>query len=158
MFSGVSHAVRNEFEKIIYIWNKKDPWYQPQTFGIVYELYAEGLKAGSKGQVGQNEHFSKMTDFVLSRYTQPDFSVEAIAEYAGISQVHVRRLFQEAVNTSPVRYVNFLRLEKAKNMLRTSNFSISEVALAVGFSDPYYFSRLFKKAVGISPAQYRKKG
>ena len=157
VFPGVSPDVKHAFQKIFYIWNKKDPWHIPQALGIVYDLYAEGLRAGNKGRIGQGEQFARIAAFVLEQYTRPDFSVEEIAKYAGISQVHVRRLFQSAVKTAPVRYVNFLRLEKAKNMLLSSNFTVTEIALSVGFADPYYFSRLFKKEVGICPQEYRRK-
>jgi len=157
VFRNVSPSVKNDFLKLFYIWNKKDPWYIPQAMELLYGLYSEGLRAVNRYS-GQKDTFSKIAAFVLERYTDPDFSVEDIAVRTGISQVHLRRLFKTARNTSPVRYVNYLRLEKAKNMLTASNFTIAEIALSVGFRDPYYFSRLFKKEVGITPMEYRKRG
>ena len=70
--------------------------------------------------------------------------------------MHLRRIFKSAVNTTPVKYINYLRLEKAKNMLINSNYSVNEIAFSVGFEDAYYFSRLFKKEIGISPSEYKK--
>lgn len=157
VFHNVSPSAKNDFLKLFYIWNKKDPWYIPQAMELLYSLYSEGIRAVSRYS-GQKDTFSKIAAFVLERYTDPDFSVEDISVQTGLSQVHLRRIFKNARNTSPVRYVNFLRLEKAKNMLVASNFSIAEIALSVGFRDPYYFSRLFKKEVGITPMEYRKRG
>ena len=158
VFRNVSPTVKNSFRKMFYNWNKKEPWYMSQILGTVYELYTEGLRSGYRGQSRQNETFASLASYVLEHYCEPDFSVGELAAHSGFSEVHLRRVFQSAVNTSPVRYVNYLRLEKAKNMLTASNFSISEIAQSVGFSDPYYFSRLFKKEVGIAPAEYRKQG
>ena len=48
-------------------------------------------------------------------------------------------------------------VSQAKNMLITSNYSISEIAISVGYSDPYYFSRVFKQEIGIAPSEYKKR-
>ena len=56
---------------------------------------------------------------------------------------------------SPIRYLNRLRIEKAKEFMRTNAVNISEAALAVGFDNIYYFSRLFKQLEGMSPSAYR---
>ena len=157
VFHNVSPTVKNDFLKLFYIWNKKDLWHIPQAMELLYSLYSEGIRAENR-YAGQKDTFAHIASFVLARYTDPDFSVEDIAAHADLSQVHLRRVFKNALNTSPVRYVNFLRLEKAKNMLTASNFTIAEIALSVGFRDPYYFSRLFKKEVGITPMEYRKRG
>jgi YesN/AraC family two-component response regulator len=58
---------------------------------------------------------------------------------------------------SPVKYINSLRIEKAKAMLKNSNFSVEEIAYCVGINDRFYFSRIFKKELGISPTEYRKR-
>lgn len=92
----------------------------------------------------------------MENYTDPELSVQAIAVHAGISEVHLRRIFKSALNTTPTRYINYLRLEKAKNMLISSNYTIAEISLSVGFLDQYYFSRLFKKEIGISPSEYKR--
>jgi len=87
--------------------------------------------------------------------TDSDFGVSAIASFADMSEVHLRRVFKSALNTSPNRYINLLRLEKAKNMLIAANYTIEEIASATGFGDQYYFSRIFKKELGVSPSKYR---
>lgn len=73
----------------------------------------------------------------------------------GASAPHFVRLFRKLQGEPPMRFYNRLRIEKACELLPQSNLSIKEVAAAVGFDDPAYFSRLFKKEVGQSPEQYR---
>ena len=156
LFKDVPPTVKSEFIKLFHIWNKKSLWHSPQTFSILYSLYTQAIKSLNKKYVKQNHTFSKITTFILENYTDPELSVQAIAVHAGISEVHLRRIFKSALNTTPTRYINYLRLEKAKNMLISSNYTIVEISLSVGFLDQYYFSRLFKMEIGISPSEYKR--
>jgi AraC-like DNA-binding protein len=63
--------------------------------------------------------------------------------------------FKEWSGTSPVKYRNGIRISAACSLLKNSNLSVYEIAVEVGFEDPYYFSRIFKKIVGLSPRQVR---
>jgi AraC-like DNA-binding protein len=58
------------------------------------------------------------------------------------------------VGKSPIDYLTEYRINEACNLLRSSNLSIAEVAISVGFFDQFYFSRVFKKAVGMPPSKY----
>ena len=84
-----------------------------------------------------------------------NISVAAIAKGSGFSESQVRRMFKAKLRVTPIKYINYLRLEKAKKMLTESNFSVFEIAFATGFEDQFYFSRIFKKQYGISPLSYR---
>lgn len=66
-------------------------------------------------------------------------------------------LFAEIVGMSPIVYLNTFRISAACEMLRTTDYSIREVANAVGVEDQLYFSRVFKKQKGVSPREYRAK-
>ena len=155
-FKNVPVDIKQDFLKAFYTWNKKSLWHEPQALSILYKLYVNAIKSENKEYVQKNEIFSKITDVIFKHYTEPDFTVSTLASDIGLSDVHLRRIFKATVNTSPIKYINHLRLEKAKNMLTTSNYSIAEIALSVGFSDPYYFSRVFKQELGISPSEYKK--
>ncbi len=78
-----------------------------------------------------------------------------IAEYTNVSTKTLARHFEKYQDTSPMRYVNFTRIEKAKFLLQSNN-SIGQIALALGFEDPLYFSTVFRRYTGISPEKYRK--
>ena len=155
-FSGLPTSVKSDFIKLFYTWNTKNSWHIPGSCSILYNIYAECIKAENKGYAKQHRLFSKITSYILENYTSSSLRVEDIAGYAGISEVHLRRIFKCSVNTTPISYINQLRLEKAKNMLIQSNLSINEIANSVGFEDAFYFSRFFKKEFGISPSKYKK--
>ena len=156
IFKNISPSLKSEFIKIFYTWNKKNLWYIPNSFSTLYNIFTEIIKSENKSYAKQNKLFSKITSYILENYTSSTLNINDIANYAGISQVHLRRIFKSAANTTPIKYVNFLKLEKAKNMLINSNYNINEIASSVGFDDAYYFSRIFKKEFGISPSEYKK--
>ena len=149
-------AVKNEFEKIVKLWTEKNLWVQSDAFSIVYKLYSKAIESSHEKYVKSNEKFYPVLEYLLNGYTRSDFTVKELADFAGVCEVQLRRMFKNAVKTSPNRYINFLRLEKAKTLLKESNFTVEEIAYSVGIEDAYYFSRLFKKLLGLSPTAFRK--
>lgn len=85
-----------------------------------------------------------------------DITLEALAGIAFVSKTHLAHLFRARLGTSPLRYLQQIRLETAKRMLGTSTMPVHEVAARVGFGDALYFSRAFKAANGLSPRAYRQ--
>lgn len=79
-------------------------------------------------------------------------SINSAAIHASLSEYHFFRLFKAAFNITPQQYLNNKRLLIALNLLRKENHSITEVAIATGFSDVYSFSKSFKKHFGMSPS------
>jgi len=81
--------------------------------------------------------------------------VSRLAEAAGCSRATLSRLFSGDLHTSPAAWIAQKRVERARELLRTTALPISEVARRVGIQDSYYFSRLFRRQAGLSPRQYR---
>ena len=77
-----------------------------------------------------------------------------LAAMCGLSVVYFRKLFNYTVGMSPIVYVQKLRIEKAKEILKSDYSSLADVALSLGYSSLYDFSRAFKKHTGISPSKY----
>jgi transcriptional regulator GlxA family with amidase domain len=82
-------------------------------------------------------------------------SMEELAGSASCSEASVYRLFREHVHTTPGRWLTRLRMERAASLLRTSTLSVREIGERVGFTDPFHFSRVFKRERGVSPRTYR---
>jgi transcriptional regulator GlxA family with amidase domain len=83
----------------------------------------------------------------------------SLAELANLARLSVSRytaVFRRATGCSPTEYFGRLRVQRACEMLRTTIFPIHEIARQTGYLDPYYFSRAFKKQVGVSPTAFRK--
>jgi len=82
-------------------------------------------------------------------------SMQNLAELFGMSQRNFTRRFRLATNMTPTQYLQNERLREAKELLKSSNLSISEIAYRVGYLDVSYFTKLFKKLSSITPKQYR---
>lgn len=82
-----------------------------------------------------------------------------IEEYAAAHHMSVSwfiRCFKKLTNSTPAQYIQSLRMSNAQILLESSNYSIAEIADIIGYENPFYFTRLFKKRYGISPSGYRK--
>ncbi len=78
-----------------------------------------------------------------------------IANYFGYSTSYFYRLFYKNMGIAPMEYFNQLKINRSCHYLLSSNMKINQISLRVGFDDPYYYSRLFKMVMGVSPAKYR---
>lgn len=91
-------------------------------------------------------------------YYKEDFSLQDLAEMMKISPTYLSRLLKNEIGVSFIEYLTQVRIEKAIQMMSDPTIKLYEVAEKVGYSNQHYFSTTFKKAVGLSPAEYRKKG
>ena len=93
------------------------------------------------------------------RYIEESLSspitVTEVAQAAGCSPSYLRELWREKLGTSPNRYINERKIERAREMLASRLFTVSETADACGFRNVYYFSRVFKEITGTTPGSYR---
>lgn len=82
-------------------------------------------------------------------------SLDDIAKNMYVSPVYISKIFKEKTGESPINYLINLRLEKAKDLLLTTESPIKVIAQSVGYNDAYYFSKLFKKYYGYSPSKFK---
>lgn len=102
--------------------------------------------------VGQIQEALK---YVEKHYAEP-IRIETLARECHISETHFRRLFSEYIDMTPIEYLNMVRVLRACEMLRSSNESMSTVALNCGFSTVSTFDRNFKQVIGVTPYQWKK--
>jgi YesN/AraC family two-component response regulator len=81
---------------------------------------------------------------------------QQMAKAVGVSEDYLGRIFLQELGLSPMEYLNRYRIKEAKVLLRHTCASVTDIANQVGFDDPAYFSRAFRKQVGLSPRAYRK--
>lgn len=96
-----------------------------------------------------------ITKYLNENYTE-DISLYTLSKNMYLSPVYISKIFKELMGDSPINYLIQIRLIKAKNLLEDSKLSIKTIAKMVGYNDPYYFSKLYKKYYGISPNKARK--
>ncbi|MFV0401672.1 MAG: helix-turn-helix domain-containing protein [Oscillospiraceae bacterium] len=91
----------------------------------------------------------------IREHLDEPLGVDALAERVHIHPGYLTKLFREATGETPVRYINRLRMDQAREKLVASSHSVGEVAAELGM-DPVYFARLFRKHTGMSPSEYRR--
>jgi AraC family transcriptional regulator len=96
----------------------------------------------------------RVIDFMTSNIDQ-DISIDDLAAVACLSPFHFIRMFRTAVGQTPARYLDALRLERAKTLLVLGNAPLVDIALSCCFSSQSNFSRAFRRATGVTPNQYR---
>jgi AraC-like DNA-binding protein len=92
--------------------------------------------------------------FINDNY-RTNICLDAVAVEAGMSPSHFSRMFKKVMGLSYQEYLNSCRVTKAKDLLRTSALSVTEIAISLGFSDPTGFGRIFRKLTGQTPSSYR---
>ncbi len=127
-------------------------------FGIhEYEepLHIVWIYAEKSRQALGDKYFNKIINYIDSHYRDNDLSLELLAEKVDISVSYISAILKKEKNTTFVKYLTTLRMEKAKELLKNPNNKIVDIAESIGFSEPYYFSHSFKKYQGVSPKEYR---
>ncbi|WP_453993322.1 response regulator transcription factor [Bacillus nitroreducens] len=94
--------------------------------------------------------------FIHQQYTDPELTLETIAQQLQVSTVYLSRIIKQELGTSFTGLVTELRMRKAIELLQSTNLQIYEIAEQVGYESQHYFSTAFKKVVGVSPNQFRK--
>lgn len=116
--------------------------------------YTSSFLKNSPQNYHDDENIIAIQEWMHSCY-HDEITLEIVSEKFGISIRSLNRRFKHATGKSPMQYLQQLRIENAQELLKTSNLSIAEVAYNVGYPDNSYFSALFRKAISVSPKEYR---
>ena len=99
-------------------------------------------------------HLRRARDHADLNYREP-LDLDALSAVAGVSKFHFQRSFKAAYGVSPAEYLSRRRIERAQDLLRATNLTVTEVCFAVGFSSLGSFSSRFSELVGESPSSYQ---
>lgn len=103
-----------------------------------------------------NEIIAKTVKFIEENYSDPDISLITAANHVCVSPNYLSTIFSQSVGDTFSEYMTNIRIEQAKKLLKTTNMRTSEIAYAVGYSNPHYFSYIFKKVTGCTTKEFRK--
>jgi AraC-like DNA-binding protein len=101
-------------------------------------------------------HLRRARDHIDRNYSEP-LDLDGLARVAGASKYHFARSFEAAYGETPIRYLTRRRIERAQDLLRVANLTVTEVCMAVGFASLGSFSARFRQMVGESPTAYRNR-
>ena len=95
-------------------------------------------------------------DYIHANYYKERINVEHLAQMCGISSVHLRNTFIKKFAMSPIKYINTLKMTRAKELLDSQFYAVRQVCYLSGYNDESYFSREFKKTFHVTPGEYTK--
>ncbi|MCQ5129876.1 AraC family transcriptional regulator [Butyricicoccus faecihominis] len=122
-----------------------------ENFGICM------LKIKLKGNHDESEPIVQVLDYIRHNYWRP-LRQDEVAVAAHLNKSYLSQLFQKKLGMTYSRYLEYVRIQEAKRLLRTTNKTAAEIAEAVGFSGQNYFAKIFKSEVGVSPIKFRNGG
>ena len=126
--------------------------YLRQIFIMLQRYFKSSLKADNTRVI---EEIDKATAYFNEHYSE-EICIEEYAQNNHVSVSWFIRNFKQCTGSTPMQYILSRRIYNAEVLLQEPTYNISEIARIVGYENPLYFSRIFKKAKGLSPSEYRK--
>jgi len=100
---------------------------------------------------------SRAEKYVAENFCDPNISLISVAKYVGLSSAHFSTVFSQTLGRSFINYLTAMRIERAKELLASTNMKLSNIAMEIGYNEPNYFSHVFRKLEGITPKEYRNR-
>ncbi len=134
----------------------KNPPYKARLISALDNLVHTSLISAHLVSGHKNPYIVEVINDILNHAFDPDFDLIDRIIRTGYTPNYFRRIFRQETGVPPLEFMNNIRIDHAKELLiqKDDKTSFSEIALACGFSDVYYFSRLFKKNTGYTPKEY----
>lgn len=127
----------------------------PEIDGLTRAIVGVVLRRHREAATPAASLVERVVDEVRGDIARP-LSVGLLAARCGFSEGHFHRVFRQSTGLSPRRYVEQLRLQRASHWLRETRMPVAQIARMVGYTDPLYFSRAFRKATGYAPLDLRR--
>ena len=157
-FKGINgEKILKTIKELEYKHLMKQPTYKLTGIRDTYSIIIDLLNS-HKRKYTPTEKVKRLEpamEYIIKNYNNP-IKNDDLAILTNLSTVYFRKLFTQVYGTSPISYIHKLRINKAKEMLKSDYSSITDIALSLGYHSIYDFSRDFKKHVGVSPNKYLK--
>lgn len=129
----------------------------PVTLKQRAEFWLKMLQGGlHEEREHRSSHVHQRALLYIAQNYKEDISMEQTAEYVNLSPHYFSKMFRQQAGETFIDYVTRLRINEAKRLIAEEQLSLKGICYEVGYKDPNYFSRVFKKAVGITPSEYRQ--
>jgi AraC-like DNA-binding protein len=156
--TGDENFYLSEIMSIIKENERRDDFSEQIISNSIQKMLVLSYRTASRGESYESEEqkrFSQIRKHILERYGE-EWTLEKMAEYSGYSVSRFCALYSGFFAKSPINDLLEKRVKEAKRFLELDLHKIEDIAVGCGFSSIHYFSRFFKKCVGVSPTEYRR--
>jgi len=116
-----------------------------------------GMKRETLSAMKYSHVISRAEKYVKENFCSPDISLISTAKHVGMSAAHFSTVFSQTMGRSFINYLTAMRIERAKELLASTNQKLASIAMEIGYNEPNYFSHVFRKLEGITPKEYRSR-
>lgn len=148
--------------RLIYIFTENNKAKEVFANLVLQELVVRLMQTQARSLLlGPDTTFSNMNRLAyvaqyINKHLHRNLQIRELADEACMSEPHFYRTFKQTFGMTPVDYINQQRIALASKLLKTTNRCLADVSLECGFNNLTYFMKLFRREIGLSPAQYRK--
>ncbi len=138
------------------VYNSEDAFRILRINAMLSDILADCIQLKFKSDLSTEEvRIQEIVSYLQAHRNEP-FRSQAVEQHMGLSYKYMEEFFKKKTGMTIQQYHTRLRIQEAEQLLRTTQYSISEIAASLGYQDPLYFSNVFKKATSVSPREYRK--
>ena len=131
------------------------PWKEERLCELI-DTAIENVRSMQKTDGIVHSQKDVIKDYIERNYKK-DISAKDVAGILGYSDVYFSKVFKQLFDDNFINYLTKIRIDRAKLLLKDVSFNIKEVGKSVGYADSNYFTKVFKRSIGISPSEYRSK-
>ncbi|MBD2847864.1 helix-turn-helix transcriptional regulator [Paenibacillus sp. IB182496] len=149
---GNAEYAKQRMSTLAELWENRPLYYELQTQAIILELLCLFGRELTHSRYSPRKHavVQELQRFIHTRYDQR-LTLERLAAHVDRTPNYICTLFKDMTGQSPIEYINQIRVNAAHELLLNTEQTVTDIAEQVGFSDPYYFNRVYKKMYGLPP-------
>ena len=136
----------------------KKPGYMAYCMSALYKLLFSVIAQNGNPYLAKikKHRIQPGVEYLENHYNDCNLNIQQLANVSGVSEVYFRKMFTEIYGIPPKKYINLIRITKAKELLLSDEISMQQISEEVGFHDVYSFCKAFRKANDCTPTEYRK--
>ncbi len=156
------YKILDVIENILFCYYEKDIAYELELKSLLFKFFAllyknnliQKHKTKNNLTINTTDKIKLILNYINDHYFE-DISINTLAELCEYSEYHFMRFFKKHIGLTCIQYINNLRLEKSSILLTSTNNSIMDISLEVGFDNLSYFNKLFKRKYNLTPKEFR---
>lgn len=152
-------VMENAFVRTEILWRTKPSGFYSKCMASIYNILAsiENDTQTSYMPTSRTAKLQPAVEFIHENYATEKISIEYLAHMTHMSTTYFRKIFKQLYGVSPIAYINHMKIQRAKEALRSRLYTVEQVATLAGYNDPSFFRREFKRYTDMTPTEYVEK-